>query len=208
MPATFHRLKTRADRIEAEKAATLRQLILEFDGLPDAARSSIIAAVDRATVAKGNWPFMLIHPERQAAVARWLRENSKRPHVAIAVWHEALAATRGDTGEVMATRDELAVRVGVDPSDISRALSDLMKAGALETRRERVAGVRGPGVTRCFINPRIATSRTGHEREVAQAQAREVVDLLPAGADNVVPLGGARKRRSKAKPAPDPQPVG
>lgn len=190
MPATFRQLRTRADRIAAEKAATLRQLILEFDGLPDTARSSIIAAVDRATAAKGNWPFMLIHPERQAAVTRWLRQNSKRPLVAIAVWSEALAAMRGDTGEVMLSRDELAERVGVDVSHISRALNDLVKAEAIEKRREKVAGMRGPGVTRCYVNPRIATSRTGAERDVVQAQAREVVEL-PAG-------GGKRRARAKA----------
>jgi DNA-binding transcriptional ArsR family regulator len=190
MPATFNRLRTRADRIEAGQAHDLRQMILAFDGLPDAARSSIIAAVDRATIAKGDWPFMMINPERQAAVSRWIRENSPRPLVALAVWSEALAAMRGDTGEVMLSRDEFAERVGVDASHISRALNDLVQAGALEKRRERVAGMRGPGLARCYVNPRIATSLPKGEREAVQAKAREVVELPP--------IGGKRRARARA----------
>ena len=42
----------------------------------------------------------------------WLRENSKRPMAAMAIWAELFTALRFDTGEIALTRAELAERVG------------------------------------------------------------------------------------------------
>jgi hypothetical protein len=46
-------------------------------------------------------------------------------------------------------------------------MADLESIGAIARRRERVAGMRGPGVVRYFMNPGVATNLVSHERDKA-----------------------------------------
>jgi hypothetical protein len=52
MAAQITTLKTQPQRLRAERAVKLRQLVLEFEGLDKAAAGRIIAAIDRETAAK------------------------------------------------------------------------------------------------------------------------------------------------------------
>jgi hypothetical protein len=54
---------------------------------------------------------------------------------------------------------------------VSTSAADLESIGAISPRRERVAGMRGPGMVRYFMNPNVGTHLLGHVREEAQAQA-------------------------------------
>lgn len=171
MAAGIVRLRTRADRLRADTAAELRRLVLDYPALPERARGEIIAAIDRQTASEARWTFVMLSPEQNAVVMRWVRRNSRRPVLALSVWGELFTALRHDTGEVMLTRDELAERVGATPDDVSRVMGDLAKAGAVIVRRERIDGVRGPGRAVYFMNPLVATSLTGVARDRAQAGA-------------------------------------
>jgi hypothetical protein len=91
--------------------------------------------------------------------------------LALAVWGELFTALDRDTGEVTMTRDELAERVGVTADDVSRVMGEFAKVGAIIVRRERVAGLRGPGRAVYFMNPRVATNLAGSARDRAQAGA-------------------------------------
>ena len=108
MPAKIVRLRTKPQRIHAEMAAELRQLISDHVGLPERARGEIIAAIDRETASEAGWTFVMLGPEQNAAVVRWLRQHSRYPALAPAVWAELFTALRRDTGEIMLTRGELA----------------------------------------------------------------------------------------------------
>src|SRR3954454_20550819 len=171
MAARIARLRTKADRLRAETAAQLRQLVLEYPGLPEHPRGAIVAAIDRETASEAGWTFVMLSPEQNAAVMRWLRQHSERPVVALALWGELFTALRRDTGEVMLTRDELAERVGATPGEVSRIMHELAKIGAVAVHRERVAGMRGPGRAVYLMNPNVGTHLAGGARDKAQAEA-------------------------------------
>src|SRR3954471_215126 len=73
MAAQLHRLRTKADRLRSDTAAQLRQLVLEYPGLPERARGEIIGTIDRQTASEAGWTFVMLSPEQNAAVMRWLR---------------------------------------------------------------------------------------------------------------------------------------
>src|SRR5919206_4844379 len=161
MAARIARLRTKADRLRADTAAQLRQLVLDYPGLPERARGEIIGTIDRQTASEAGWTFVMLSPEQNAAVARWLGKNSSRPKVALVLWQELFTALRRDTGEVMLTRDELAERVGTHPSRVSTVMHELAGIGAIIVHRERVAGMRGPGRAVYLMNPNVGTHLSG-----------------------------------------------
>jgi hypothetical protein len=171
MPAQLHRLRTKADRLRADEAGELRRLILEHPTLPERARGEIIATIDRQAASEAGWTFVMLSPEQNAAVMRWLHRHSKRPRIALALWGELFTALRRDTGQIMLTRDELADRIGTYPDHISQIMGELADISAVTVRRERVAGMRGPGRAVYFMNPTIGTNLAGAARDRAQAEA-------------------------------------
>ena len=170
MPARIVRLRTKTDRLRAQDAAELRQLILEYPGLPDRARGEVVAALDRQTASEARWTFVMLSPDQNAAVARWLHRHSRYPKLAPLLWAELFTELRHDTGEIMLTRDELAMRVDASPGDVSRVMGELAGIGAIIVHRERVAGVRGPGRAVYLMNPQVGTHLAGAARDRAQAK--------------------------------------
>lgn len=176
MAAQLHQLRTKADRLRSDTAAELRQLILEHPTLPERARGEIIAAIDRQTTSESGWTFVMIGPEQNAAVVRWLRRNSRQPMLALALWGELFTAIRRDTGEITLTRDELAERVGTAAGEVSRIMGELAGIGAIIVHRERVAGMRGPGRAVYLMNPKVGTHVGATAvRDRAQAEAPDLV---------------------------------
>ena len=171
MPAKLLRLKTKPARIQAETAAELRRMLLDFPGLPERERGGLVAALDRLTPSEGRWPFVMISPEQNAAVVRWLQENSRYPVLAVRLWSELFTVLRRDTGEIMLTREELAERIGTSPSEVSRLMHELAKIGAIIVHREKVTGMRGRGRAVYFMNPTVATNLAGAARDRAQREA-------------------------------------
>lgn len=174
MPASVQRLRTRPERLRAEQADTLRQLILAFPGLPEHAAGIIIAAVDGQTAAENGWTFVMLSPAQNQAVVRWLVRHSSRPQRAVELWAVLFAHLRRDTGEITLTRDELAELISDEPDNVSRIMGELEGIGAISRRRERMAGMRGPGMVRYFMNPNVATHLAGQARDQAQAQTQPV----------------------------------
>src|SRR3954451_24682819 len=170
MPARIVRLRTRRDRIEVAESAELRRMIAERPGLPERARGEIIAAIDRETASTNRWTFVMLSPTQNRAVVRWLLEHSSRPQKAIDLWSLLFEHLRFDTGEIMLTREEIAEQIGEAPGDVSRIMGELEQIGAISRRREKVAGMRGPGVVRYFMNPNVATHLGGKARDHAQAK--------------------------------------
>lgn len=60
-------------------------------------------------------------------------------------------------------------------------LGELEACGAIIRRREKVAGMRGPGLVRYFMNPRVATYLAGAERDRAQETAPPVLSVVDGG---------------------------
>ena len=171
MAARITRLRTQADRLRSDTAAQLRQLVLEFDGLPEQARGEIVAAIDRQAASEAGWTFVMIGPEQHAAVVRWLHRNSRYPTLAPVLWAELFTALRRDTGEIVLTRGELAERLGTAPARVSTIMGELTRFGALIRHSER-------GRPTYFMNPNVATNLTGAARDRAQVDAPKL-RLLP-----------------------------
>jgi hypothetical protein len=157
--------------MRAEAAAEFRQLVLDYPGLPDRARGEIVATIDRQTASEAGWTFVMLGPEQNAAVVSWLRQNSRYPTLAPALWAQLFTALRRDTGQIMLSRDELAERLGSRLDEVSRIMGELASVGAIITCRERVPGQRGPGRAVYFMNPNVATNLSGAARDRAQAEA-------------------------------------
>ncbi|MDQ1646868.1 MAG: hypothetical protein QOJ50_3052 [Cryptosporangiaceae bacterium] len=171
MAAQIARLRTKADRLRSDTAAQLRQLVLEYPGLPERARGEIIGTIDRQTASEAGWTFVMLSPDQNAAVMRWHNRHSKRPRVALALWGELFTALPHDSGQIMLSREELAERVGTHPDHVSQVMVELRNIGAISTVREPVAGLRGPGRVVYFMNPNVATNLAGAARDKAQAEA-------------------------------------
>jgi hypothetical protein len=171
MAATLRRLRTKADRLLAEQADALRQLVIEYPGLPERPRGEIVAAIDRQAAAENGWTFVMLSPSQNKAVTRWLLEHSRRPQKATMLWVELFDHLRRDTGEIMLSRDQLAQLIEDHPNTVSEIMRELASIGAIITRRERVAGMRGPGRAVYFMNPNVATNLSGGARDRAQAEA-------------------------------------
>jgi hypothetical protein len=171
MAATLRRLRTRADRLRAEQAGALRQLVLDYHDMPERLRGELVATIDRQAAAENGWTFVMLSPSQNKAVQRWLFENSKRPQKAMLLWAELFDHLRRDTGEIMLSREELAELIGERPNHAGEIMSELASIGAIITRRERVAGMRGPGRAVYFMNPNVATNLSGGARDKAQAEA-------------------------------------
>ena len=59
-------------------------------------------------------------------------------------------------------------------------MGELEACGAIIRRREKVAGMRGPGRARYFMNPRVGTHLTGVARDTAQEAAPQLRLVDPA----------------------------
>jgi len=138
-----------------------------------------LAKIDAAAQAHAQdperWIFVMLGPKENAAVVRWISANSKRPQKGFLIWATLLEYLRIDTGEIMATRQELADRVGVRPREVSSLMTELASINAV--RREK----RGRGV-RYFLNPGIATHVPGAQaRSAARQEAGPLLRVMQGG---------------------------
>lgn len=96
----------------------------------------------------------------------------------------ALLSLRQDTGEIMMRRDELAEEIGCAPRTVSEIMGVLERLGAIKRTRQKVPGIRGPGVAIYYINPHVGWNGSLDARK---AQAEEIhppvqLELLQGGA--------------------------
>jgi hypothetical protein len=164
MAAQIVKLSTRRQRLRAEQAAQLRQLVIDFEGLDADATGRIVAAIDRETAAEREWPFVMISPAQNAFVVEQLTMHSARPQMAARLWAKLFLHLRLDTGEIIASREELAAEVGAKPNHVSEIMGELTRMQAVVRRQD---GRR----VRWFLNPLVGTGMGGVARDKAQAEA-------------------------------------
>lgn len=164
MAAPIRRLVTRSESLQQDQAAELRQMVLSLEPSAPAAVSTLLAVIDRHTAATKGWTFVMLSPSQNRAVVRWLRQNSRRSGVAIELWAVLFEKMRMDTGEIIASRADLAAEVGCHPNHISAVLSEMVECGAISRRQD------GREV-HWYMNPMVGTCLTGKAREDAQAAA-------------------------------------
>jgi DNA-binding transcriptional ArsR family regulator len=146
------------------------------------ARKAGMKAEAAATLADGlrspsinEWTFVMLSPDQNAAVVLWLRANSKRPQVAMALWAVLFSHLHRTTGEIMQTRAELAARVGTEPDNLSRIMAELESINAVRKERD---GRR----VRYFLNANIATHIPGPAaRKAAREGSGPLLKIMDGG---------------------------
>ena len=78
----------------------------------------------------------------------------------------ALLSLRQDTGESMMRREELAQEIGCTPDNVSQLMGVLERMGAVRRTRQKVPGMRGPGVAVYYINPHVGWNGSLDARKV------------------------------------------
>lgn len=122
-----------------------------------------------------NWIFVMLSAKENEAVVEWLGKNSKRPHKAVLLWAMILGRLRIDTGEIMANRQELAERVGMNLNDLSKTMTELASINAIRKEKQ------GTKVT-YFLNPQIATHLPNKAaREEARRKAGPLLQIMEGG---------------------------
>ena len=153
----------------------------------------MLAQLSRDSVSHGRWPFMMLNPERYAAISRHLRLTSRRPAVALELLAICLRELNWETGEIVRSRHALAGELGVSAQVVSTLMGELVKCGAVSRCFEDDEGHRARSV-RYFFNPMVGTMLQGAARDEAQ-RAAPVLKLID---------GGSRRaeRRARAPGAP------
>ncbi|KAF0146122.1 MAG: hypothetical protein FD153_164 [Rhodospirillaceae bacterium] len=164
----------RQKRLAREQADAFRQMAFEFD-LPDDMRAEIDNAIYRLTEEPGErWLFVKISPEQFRYVTRAIRE-CRNVATTLSVWTAAITYMRTDTGEILATREQLAADVDTLPCNVSTAMSDLARIGAILRHR------RGRKVV-YSINPTVGWNGGEGSRQAAVRKAPAL--RLVADGDN------------------------
>lgn len=139
----------------------------------------ILAQLSRDSVSHGRWPFMLLNPERFAAISRHLRLTSRRPAVALELLAICLRELNWETGEIVRSRFAMADELGVSAQVVSTLMGELVKCGAVSRCFEDADGNRSRAV-RYFFNPMVGTMLEGAARDEAQRSA-PVLKLVDGG---------------------------
>lgn len=182
MGASLTRLRTKPER-EGDADADQMRLILDRrpDLLPERLTTHVITKLDQREASAKGWTFVMLSPADNAKVVSWLAANSTRPMVAMQLWAELFCRLRRDTGEIAATRDELAESISITPREVSTIMGELESINAISRDRVKVAGMRGPGVVRYRMNSHVATHLGGAARDKAQAQDGPLLKLIDGG---------------------------
>ncbi len=168
--------------VKSLAAARRSQALAEAKQLEGLAKKAGMDPTAAATLADGlraqlpdGWTFVMLSPAQNGAVLRWLLDNSARPHMAVRLWARLFEVMRHDTGEVLATRADLAAHLGVVPTHVSLLMGELASINAI--RRER----QGRGV-RYYMNSTVATHLPGAAaRKAARDADGPLLTLMEGG---------------------------
>ncbi|GAL98663.1 hypothetical protein AA0312_0863 [Acetobacter tropicalis NRIC 0312] len=192
------RLTTKQQMADQQAAATIaEQLELITPEMLEGAPGDLKLLLSRAIYSaqkqsrpntEGLWPggFTMISRDQTKLVWDAIRAlpPEDRPQQVRHAFDLALLSLRQDTGEIMMRRDELAEEIGCSPQNVSQIMGVLERMGAVRRTRQKVPGIRGPGVAIYYINPHVGWNGSLDARK---AQAEEIhppvqLELLQGGA--------------------------
>ena len=173
-------------RLTADRAAEIHQLLLPFADEFGPIIGEIGQLIDRHTVSRNGRTFIMLYPDQNRAIVQYLKHHSSRPLQAIEVWAHCFEHLNSETGEIRLTRAELATLAGISENSVSIIMSELKNRNAILSRRTKVAGMRGQGAVRYYMNPNVATHLPGKARDQAQAAAPKLAVAKQASLQLVI----------------------
>ena len=124
----------RHSRATQEQARELRNVALDLE-LSKEARAELDNALHKITEVPGKrWVFVMISPEQFRFVTKAV-QGCRNVATTLSVWTAAITYLRMDTGEILASREQLASDAGTLPRHVSTAMSDLARIGAITRER-------------------------------------------------------------------------
>lgn len=179
--AAVHSLQKARYASKQRKAELIEEWTAEVIGAGNAAQLALAFLAQTPNPDADRWIFAMISPTQNFAVLEWLRKHSKRPQVAVSLWGLLLTALRPDTGEILLTRSQIAERVGIEPQNASRIITELVSINAVRRQKD---GRR----VRYFLNPNIATHIPGPEaRKAAREAAGPLLVMMEGGKTDIAP---------------------
>jgi hypothetical protein len=152
--ATIHKLRPQTHEIAAEQLKLVLELPL---GLKDETRQDLTEAL--SCYIPECWSYVMVGREASRRILEAIVSGS-RPGVTLAVWEAARLCSAYGSGEIVASRTELARMAGTNETEVSRALSRLSEIGALA----RI------GRGKYALHPQAAWAGSLRSREAAQTQ--------------------------------------
>ncbi len=153
---TATRFIPKYERIASAKADEARQGVLAL-GLPESATEDMLVMISRHETGGvlPRWRFNMIDPCQCLAVweAIW---SMPRPIETRKVFDLVLTHIEPNSGAVTLTREEIAERVGARPQEVSTIMTELEFHHIVTRKRLKVAGQRGRGPVRYYLNPHVA----------------------------------------------------
>ena len=125
------------------------------------------------------WCFVMISPEQFRMVTKAV-QRCRNVAITHMVWTTAITYIRMDTGEIMASREKIAEDVDTTVQEVSRAMSELTKIGAIiKQKRGRK--------TAYFVNPNMGWAG-GEGSRLAAAQHVSKLRLVTGQVEPSGPL--------------------
>jgi CRP-like cAMP-binding protein len=124
MAARIHRL-LRKDR--HEMSAAIRLLLLQ-GSLGPTVRLALLELLQ--TIEPDPWVYFMSNPISHREIVRRIARG-ERPGVTIVVWNIVLTYAEFGTGEIKASRQQIAEDAGTSVMSVSRAMNRLVEIGAL-----------------------------------------------------------------------------
>ena len=148
-------------RIPKRLADEIKAHIHQFD-IPEEARAELDNSLYRISDSPNRrWVFVMINPEQFRFVTQAIADRQDAGKT-LMIWNSALSYIRMDTGEIMADRGQLAKDARTNTDEVSRAMTELTKIGAIykEKRGRKTA---------YFVNPNVGwAGGEGSRLEVAK----------------------------------------
>ena len=156
----------RHSRASREQAEQLRQYAFDLELSPEA-RAELDNALHKITETPGRrWLFVMISPEQFRFVTKAV-QGCRNVAITHMVWISAITYMRQDTGEVVAAREQLASDAGTTVQEVSRAMGELVKIGAIVRQR------RGRRMA-YFVNPNVGWNGGEGARQEAAKEAPQL----------------------------------
>lgn len=106
------------------------------------------------------WKFVMLNPEQMRFVVQ-ATNRLQKPHITLRVWNIALTYVKRNTGEITATYQQLAEDAATSYGEVSRAMGELTRLGALIREKQ------GGRIT-YYVNPQVGwNGEEGTRREAA-----------------------------------------
>ena len=200
--ATVHKLPkhSRIKRENAEKA----RLALADIAMPEEARAVIDNALYSITNTLGARAVFTMISNDQFRFVMKATAELPRPDLTWKVFTAAVTYARQDTGEILATREQLADDAGTNTVEISRAMGELSNIGAIlkEKRGRNVVYKVNPHVAwNGGEGARVAACRTAPKLQLVEGGLEPVADHIVERATSYLSSQNYQTRAKWAKRA-------